>query len=44
MVSWAKRLGRSDAAALLQANLDQERAADEKLSALAESELNRKAA
>jgi ferritin-like metal-binding protein YciE len=44
MVSWAKRLGMSDAAALLQTNLDQERAADEKLSALAESELNRKAA
>ncbi len=44
MVAWARRLGMSEAADLLQANLDQEYAADRKLSKLAESGLNRQAA
>lgn len=44
MVAWANELGRKDAARLLQANLDQEYAADRKLSELAEKRLNREAA
>ncbi len=44
MVAWAKRLGMADAAKLLQANLDQEYAADTKLSKLAEGGLNKQAA
>ncbi|MEJ8570032.1 ferritin-like domain-containing protein [Microbaculum marinum] len=44
LVAWAKRLGMNDAARLLQANLDQEYAADEKLSKLAEGSLNKQAA
>lgn len=44
MVAWAKQLGKNDAARLLQQVLDQEFAADKKLSKLAESGLNRQAA
>lgn len=44
LAAWAKQLGRADCAALLQQNLDEEYAADEKLSKLAESGINRKAA
>jgi ferritin-like metal-binding protein YciE len=44
MVAWAKRLGMNDAAKLLQTNLDQEYAADDKLTKLAESGINRDAA
>lgn len=44
MIAWAKELGMNDAAKLLQANLDQEYAADDKLTKLAESALNKKAA
>ena len=44
MVAWAKRLGMSEAANLLQKNLDQEYAADTKLSKLAEGGLNKQAA
>lgn len=44
MVSWAKTLGMTDAAKLLQKNLDQEYSADDKLSKLAENALNREAA
>lgn len=44
MVAWAKQLGKADAARLLQQVLDQEAAADKKLSKLAQSGLNRKAA
>jgi ferritin-like metal-binding protein YciE len=44
MISWANTLGMNDAAKLLQQNLDQEYAADQKLSKLAESSLNRQAA
>ena len=43
MVAWAKRLGMDNEAALLKANLDQEYAADKKLSMLAESALNKQA-
>lgn len=44
MIAWAKQLGMNDAVKLLQANLDQEYAADDKLTKLAESALNKKAA
>ncbi len=44
MVSWAKTLKLNEAADLLQKNLDQEYAADDKLSKLAEGSLNRQAA
>jgi ferritin-like metal-binding protein YciE len=44
MISWAKTLGMVDAAGLLQQNLDQEYAADKKMSKLAEKSLNKKAA
>jgi ferritin-like metal-binding protein YciE len=44
MVAWAKQLGMDGAAKLIQQNLEQEYAADEKLTSLAESTLNRQAA
>jgi ferritin-like metal-binding protein YciE len=44
LVAWAKQLGRSDCASVLQQNLDEEKAADQKLNTLAESYVNRKAA
>ena len=44
LVSWAKQLGHTQAVPLLQANLDQEYAADKKLSSLAEKTLNMQAA
>jgi len=44
LIAWAKRLGRHDCAALLQQNLDEEKAADKKLTAIAESNVNRAAA
>ncbi|WP_439498841.1 YciE/YciF ferroxidase family protein [Bosea sp. (in: a-proteobacteria)] len=44
LAAWAKQLGREDCAALLQQNLDEEFAADSKLTKLAESGVNRKAA
>lgn len=44
LTAWAKQLGREDCAALLQQNLDEEFKADEKLTALAEGGINRKAA
>ena len=37
-------VGRNDCAALLQQNLDEEKVADKKLTAMAESKLNRRAA
>jgi len=40
LIAWAKQLGRSDCAALLQQNLDEEKAADKKLTSLAESTVN----
>ena len=44
LVAWAKRLGRTDCASDLQQNLDEEKATDSKLTALAESAVNVKAA
>lgn len=44
LVAWAKQLGRPDCASLLQQTLDEEKAADAKLTSLAESYVNRKAA
>jgi len=44
LVAWAKKLGRNDCAALLQATLDEEKAADHKLSVLALQGINQKAA
>jgi ferritin-like metal-binding protein YciE len=44
LIAWAKELGRNDCATLLQQNLDEEKAADKKLTAMAESKLNRRAA
>jgi ferritin-like metal-binding protein YciE len=44
LVAWAKTMGHTDAAALLQENLDEEKAANEKLSELAEGGINQGAA
>jgi ferritin-like metal-binding protein YciE len=44
LISWAKQLGRTDCASLLQQTLDEEKAADFRLTSLAESSINRKAA
>jgi len=44
LIAFAKQLGREDCAAVLQQNLDEEKATDRKLTALAESRVNRKAA
>ncbi|WP_029003656.1 ferritin-like domain-containing protein [Azorhizobium doebereinerae] len=44
LIAWAKRLGRADCAAVLQRNLDEEKAADRKLTGIAESKLNIRAA
>jgi len=44
LVAWAKQLGRSDCAKLLQQNLDEEKAADKKLTEIAEAKLNLRAA
>jgi ferritin-like metal-binding protein YciE len=40
LVAWAEKMDMTDAAKLLQATLDEEKLTDEKLSALAESEIN----
>ena len=44
LIAWAKQLGRSDCAAVLQQNLDEEYATDKKLTEMAESKVNKKAA
>ena len=44
LVAWARAMGHTEAADLLQETLDEEKAADEKLSALAESGINEEAA
>jgi ferritin-like metal-binding protein YciE len=44
LIAFAKQLGRQDCAGVLQQTLDEEYAADKKLTALAESRVNRKAA
>jgi len=43
LVAWAKALGRSDIARLLNANLKEEKATDKKLNGLAKRKINRKA-
>ena len=44
LVAWAEAMGHGDAARLLQQTLDEEKAADKKLSGLAESGINQSAA
>ena len=44
LIAWARALGHTDAADLLEQTLDEEKAADEKLSALAEGGINQEAA
>jgi ferritin-like metal-binding protein YciE len=44
LASWAKQLGRGDCVTLLQQTLDEEKATDKKLTAMAEASVNRKAA
>jgi ferritin-like metal-binding protein YciE len=44
LIAWAKELGRNEVATLLQQNLEEEKAADKKLTAMAESKVNRRAA
>jgi ferritin-like metal-binding protein YciE len=44
LIAWARLLGRNDCASLLQQTLDEEKATDKKLTAMAESRLNRRAA
>ena len=43
LISWARSLGRDDCADILQNNLKEEKAADEKLTEIAESGINAKA-
>ena len=44
LIAWAKRLGREDCASVLQQNLNEEKATDKKLTDMAESKVNQKAA
>ena len=44
LVAFAKQLGRQDCASVLQQNLDEEKATDKKLTAIAESRVNQQAA
>jgi len=44
LIAWAKELGRPDCASVLQKNLDEEKTTDEKLTKLATSRVNKKAA
>jgi ferritin-like metal-binding protein YciE len=44
LIAWAKQLGRNDCASVLQQNLDEEKATDAKLTAMAERKVNLKAA
>jgi ferritin-like metal-binding protein YciE len=44
LIAWAEELGRDDCASILKATLNEEKAADKKLSSIAESKVNRKAA
>jgi len=43
LIAWAKQLGRNDCASILQKNLDEEKAADQKLTDIAEAKLNLRA-
>jgi ferritin-like metal-binding protein YciE len=40
LIAWAKQLGRNDCVSVLQKNLDEEKAADKKLTEIAEARLN----
>ena len=44
LIAWARQLGRNDCATVLQKTLDEEKAADKKLTTLAESKINLRAA
>ena len=44
LIAWAKQLGRNDCASVLQKTLDEEKATDKKLTAVAESRVNLRAA
>jgi ferritin-like metal-binding protein YciE len=44
LIAWAKQLGRNDCAQVLQRTLDEEKAADKKLTFIAEASVNRQAA
>lgn len=44
LIAWAKQLGRNDCASVLEETLEEEKAADKKLTSLAEGDINRKAA
>jgi ferritin-like metal-binding protein YciE len=44
LIAWAKRLGREDCAGVLQQNLDEEKATDHLLTAMAERQVNPRAA
>ena len=44
LIAWAKRLGLDNCAGVLQQTLDEEKATDQKLTAMAESKINQKAA
>jgi ferritin-like metal-binding protein YciE len=44
LIAWANQLGRSDCASLLQKTLEEEKSTDKKLTALAESKVNLRAA
>ncbi|MFN3659375.1 MAG: ferritin-like domain-containing protein [Pseudolabrys sp.] len=44
LIAWAKQLGRADCASVLAQNLEEEKATDIKLTKMAESQVNRKAA
>jgi ferritin-like metal-binding protein YciE len=44
LVAWARQLGRNDCASVLQKTLDEEKATDQKLTALAEGKVNLRAA
>jgi len=44
LIAWAKQLGRIDCASVLRKTLDEERATDRKLTTLAESRINLRAA
>jgi len=44
LIAWARQLGRDDCAAVLRQNLDEEKSTDQKLTAMAESKVNARAA
>jgi ferritin-like metal-binding protein YciE len=44
LIAWAKQLGRQDLVTLLEQTLNEEKAADQKLSSIAQAQVNRKAA